>query len=214
MFRKRQKTIKNVTVVGVTGGIGCGKTTVASVFEEKGARLINADHIGHDLIASHQYIKRMLYEEFGEIILDEDRNINRVRLANIIFADHERLVKLNSIVHPILITKLRDKIKQGITELSNGIIVVDAALIVECKIQSLFDEIILLESPKRTRIARIRKERGYSVKEVEDRIKGQLIDKEKEKAATYVISNTKTLKDLRAETFKLVRKIKKQYKLD
>ena len=128
--------------VGLTGGIGCGKTTVAQMFGELGAKLINADAVGHEVIRKPEPAYEEILESFGKSLLGEDEEIDRGRLGEIVFADREKLRRLNAIVHPRIIERLNyysDKMAEAYPE---SILLVEAALIYEAKLDSWFDRII------------------------------------------------------------------------
>jgi dephospho-CoA kinase len=212
MFKRRSLT-NDITVIGVTGGIACGKSAVCNILAKRGAVIIDADSIGHDLLIQNTMIKRNIYETFGEIVLDADREIDRKRLGNIVFGNKKKLQQLNEIVHPHLLMKVRNYIDKFKRSLKEGIIVVNAALIVEWKITSLFDYIILVESLMAARIKRLVKDKGLTRKQANDRIKSQLPVKVKEKWADYIIKNDKTLREVRTQTLKIIKEIKKERKI-
>jgi dephospho-CoA kinase len=209
---KRRSLASDITVIGVTGGIASGKTAVCKILGQKRAVIIDADSIGHELLVKNPMIKRNIYETFGEIVLDANREIDRKRLGNFVFADKKRLQQLNEIVQPHLLMKVRNYIDKYKRSLKEGTIVVNAALIVEWKITSLFDFIILVEAPLPDRINRLIRDKGLTRKQAVDRIKSQLPVKVKEKFADYIVKNDKTLRQVRSQTLKIIKEIETKLK--
>ena len=105
------KQKKNKFVLGITGNIACGKSTVAAIFKTKDCQLIDADCLGHELLPMGTGVYRKIRKSFGQGILDPDNSINRVKLAKIVFSDKKALAKLNGIVYPVLIKEIKRLIK-------------------------------------------------------------------------------------------------------
>ncbi|HID93749.1 MAG TPA: dephospho-CoA kinase [bacterium (Candidatus Stahlbacteria)] len=184
-------------IIGITGGIGVGKSTVANLLKEKGATVIDADKIGWEILNQK---KEQLVEVFGRQILNKANQIDRKKLGKIVFEDHNKRKTLESLVHPLLLRELKKRIaKEG-----SKLIVVDCALIYEWGIQDWFDFIILVKSNLKTRVERL-KEKGYSLEEIKRRMKAQLPNCEK--SASFVIENEGSLARLRLRVEQIWEKI-------
>jgi dephospho-CoA kinase len=184
-------------LIGVTGGIACGKTEVAKVFQRKGAVVISGDQIGKEAAENNKTVLRQLVKTFGQSILKRDGTLNRRELGKIAFASNQGRDKLNEIVHPHLLRELRKKIGRLKGKRKSGNVVVDAALIVEWGLEKELDYLIFVESKREDKIGRLQKEKGYSEKEALDRIKSQLPEITKKRKADFVIRNDKGLAELR-----------------
>jgi len=189
-------------IIGITGGIGSGKTEVAKIFKKLGSKILSGDEIGKEVVEKNSSVLKKLVKSFGDEILNRDKNLNRRKLGKIAFSTVENRDKLNKIVHPYLLSNLMKKIKEY-RKKGSGIVVVDAALIIEWGLQKELDYLILVESALRNRIKRLKVNLGYSQKEAMNRIKVQIKDKTRRKYADFVIRNDKDLKELRRKTVSL-----------
>ena len=193
-------------VIGITGGIGVGKTEVAKVFEKLGAKIVSADRIGKEVAEKNPEVLRKLVKVFGKEILTRDDRLKRRRLGELAFSSVENRDKLNKIVHPYLLSSLRKKIK-GFKIKGKGILVVDAALIVEWGLQKELDYLVLVESTIKNRLNRLTESQGYTKKEALERIRIQLNDKTRRGYADHMIKNDRSLKDLKREVVLLWKKL-------
>jgi len=184
-------------LVGITGGIACGKTEVAKVFQEKGAIILSGDQIGREVVEKGGAVIEKLVRAFGETILRSDGSLDRRRLGRIAFASKESKDRLNDIIHPHLLEELRRRIQKLEEEAPEAVVVIDAALIVEWGLEKELDHLIFVESKEDNKIKRLQKEKGYSEKEAVDRIKSQLPDKVKEEKVDMIIRNDRGLAELR-----------------
>lgn len=184
-------------VIGITGGIGTGKSTVASLFKEKGATVIDADRIGWEILAQK---KEKLVTVFGEQVLNKFNQIDRKKLGKIVFKNHNKRKVLENLVHPLLLRELQLLIDKD----NSKSIVVDCALIYEWGIQNWFDFTILVKSNFETRVKRL-KGKGYSLDEIERRTGAQLPDCEKK--ASFFIKNEGSLARLRSQVDQIWEKI-------
>lgn len=193
-------------IIGITGGIGSGKTEVAKVFKKLGAKIISGDEIGKDVVEKNQIIMKRLVKTFGKVILTKNSKLNRRKLGEIAFSTAEGKNKLNRIIHPYLLSSLRKKIKEY-RKRKKGLVVVDAALIVEWGLQKELDYLILVKSSLLNRIKRLRNYTGYSQKEAMNRIKAQIKDRTRRRYADYIIRNDKDLKELRKKVLFLWKRL-------
>ena len=169
--------------LGLTGGIGSGKSTVAKMFEELGIPIYEADKRAKEL-QNQEPLKAKIKEVFGADIYIGNE-LNRKALAQIVFTNKENLEQLNQIVHPAVAIDFDHWLSSQTSEY----IIKEAAIIFEIKAESQYDKVILVTAPKDVRIGRVMQRDSAKKKDVEARIKNQLSDKEKMKMADFVISN-------------------------
>jgi len=193
--------------VGLTGGIGSGKSTVAKMLAELGAPSFDADKVGHDIYSPGRPAYKDVIAAFGETIVASDATIDRKKLGPIVFADPAQLKLLESIVHPRMFERMRDMVAELRAQGTAAPIVIEAAILIEAKWQPLFDEIWLVVAPREKVIARVEAERGLKREQTEARIKAQLSDDERRKHASLIIDNSGTIEDLRAKVEVLWREL-------
>ena len=183
--------------IGLTGGIGSGKSTVAALLEELGAVVIHADVVGHEVYLPQTEGWRRVTAAFGNEILKPDQTIDRQKLGAIVFRDRAALEQLNAIVHPLIYAEVERRIRS--LRASNVVspIVVEAAILIEANWLPLVDEVWLVVAGKDTVVQRLSSQRGLSPDEVSRRIEAQLSDAERRKFAHVVIENRGSVEDLR-----------------
>ena len=188
--------MKPITI-GLTGGIGSGKSTAAKILAELGAPAIDADKVGHEIYQPGAPAYQELIDAFGEGVLAPDRTIDRRKLGPIVFADPAALRRLNAIVHPKMYARMGEMVaamrRAGETRPN----VVEAAILIEANWQPLFNEIWLVTAARERVIERIERDRGLKPEQTEARIRAQLSDEERRKHATAEIRNDGTLEELR-----------------
>ena len=192
-------------IVGLTGGIASGKDTVAVMFNDLGAEIIDADKIANNLInaeISRDNISAKIVGFFGKDILNNSGRIDKKRLADIVFKDRKKLESLNRIMHPEIIRIIKEQITLQIA----SVIIINAPLIVEAEATSLVDKLIVVSVSMENQIARLRARSSLTREEACRRINAQLSIKEKEKFADFVIDNNNGLE----ETEKQVKKTWKE----
>lgn len=185
-------------VIGLTGGIASGKSTVSSLLKGLGAYIIDVDEVGRDVVEIGEKAYNEIVDYFGNEILLPDGEINRKALGHIVFSDKNKLNKLNSITHPHII----DRVKEVIAECkSKGIkvIVVDAAILIEMGLHTLCDIVWLVRVDRNTQLHRLMERDNYSYEEASNRIKAQFSDEKKSQFADVIIDNTGSLEELEAE---------------
>lgn len=193
-------------IIGITGGIGSGKTEVAKVFKKLGAKIISGDKIGKEVVEKNRSVLSKLLKEFGEEILSSNKKLNRRKLGEIAFSSVENRDKLNKIVHPYLLSDLKKQIREY-RKRGPGIVIIDAALIIEWGLQKELDYLILVESNLKNRLKRMKEYSGYSQKEALNRIKAQIDYKTKRRYADYIIRNDKDLRELNRKVVYLWEKL-------
>lgn len=194
-------------IVGVTGGIGAGKSRVCEVFAREGARVIEADEVGRQTVEDPAVL-RALAQAFGNDILDEQGALNRRELGRRAFASATARKRLNAIVWPSLGRRLREAAERLHSECPDRPVVVDAALILEWGDRhALCDALVAVTAPETRRIQRAMERKGLSEEEVRDRMASQLPESEKVAAADYVIENAGSLSDLESRAMAVWRQI-------
>lgn len=183
--------------IGLTGGIGSGKSTVAKILGEFGAPIIDADKVAHTTYAPGGAAYDAVVAAFGATILAPDRTIDRRKLGAIVFGNPDQLNKLTSIVWPATFQSIRAKINDLRASGAKTPIIVEAAILIEANWQPLFDEIWLVRASRQAVIDRIERQRGLKPAETEARIHAQLSDQERAKYASLVIDNNGSLDELR-----------------
>jgi dephospho-CoA kinase len=183
-------------VLGVTGGIGSGKSTVAALLRERGARVLDADRVVRTMYGGGE-IAQEIGVRFGADVLQADGAVDRAKLAEIVFADEAKLEELEGLVHPAVRERIRGSIDEWRREGFDGIGVVDAALLVETDHQYPLDALRVVTAPESLRIDRLRT-RGVSAEEARRRMEHQAPDDEKRERADFVIENEGTLTALSA----------------
>ncbi len=191
--------------IGVTGGIGSGKSTVAAMLRELGAAIINADQVGHRIYEQGTLCYREVVAAFTKDILAADGSIDRRKLGAIVFSDPAALGRLNSIVHARMFEQMRQTALEMRRRGEPAPIVIDAAVLIEANWQTLCDEIWVVVTSRERVIARIQRDRAMAPEQTEARIRAQLSDEERRKHATLVIDNNGTIEELRAKVAELWR---------
>jgi dephospho-CoA kinase len=198
--------------VGLTGGIACGKSTVAKMFAEFGAQIVDADVIVHELYRPGQETYQELIKHFGREIVKPDGEIDRAKLATIVF-DGGRVEELNKIVHPAVIRRQDQWMREIGANEPHAIIMVEAALIFEANARDRFDKILVVTCSPAQKITRFAHRSSMSEAqakaEVERRSKAQIPDDEKARRADFVIDNSGALD----ETYHQVERIYAELKV-
>ncbi len=177
--------------VGLTGGIACGKTTCANLFQSLGIEIIDADIIAREVVEKGQEALNKLVEVFSLKILNEDGSLNRKKLREIVFSDNEALAKLNSITHPIISKRLIEKLNNAKGPYAIAVV----PLLFEHNLQHLFDRILVLDCTYETQVQRIMQRDGSSIEIAKSIIAKQVDRDTRLKFANDVILNNDILKD-------------------
>ncbi len=188
-----------ITIIGITGGIGSGKSTVADMFGELGAEVLNADKLCHQLIKT-ETVKNKILETWPDIIDDNTGMIARKKLAELVFSNTENVKKLNNILHPLVIAQ----IEQRINELkNNSIVVIDAALIEESELSHICNFTVFVDTEKELRVERCTTDRNWDIKEIDKRERYQIDTRIKKVNADAIIYNDKSKEETKEQARKL-----------
>lgn len=194
-------------VIGLTGGIGSGKSTVSQFLAELGAVIINADKVGHEAFKPDTKLWLEVVDAFGRQILTPSGDIDRKKLGEIVFGSPESLAKLNQIMHPrmydIVKAQLEEYRRQGVE-----VVVLEAPLLIEANWTSLVDEVWVTIAAEATVLSRLREQKGLSGEEALARIRAQLSSEERVKQADVIIDTDCDLDELKARVRELWRRLR------
>lgn len=198
---------EDVILIAITGGIGCGQSTVAKFLEEKGVKIINADLMAHKVVNNDPEAKNEIRKNFGNKVFFRNGRLNRKLLGRIVFEDEAKTRFLNKIVHPRMVSRIIDEIEAARDSGQYRIVAIDAALIYEIHLEHMFDAVVVVASRLKNRIERIMARDGLSEKEIRDRIGKQIPIEEKVKWGDFVVNNNSTLEELKKQTHELHEKL-------
>ena len=189
-------------IVGVTGGIACGKSTVSALLVEKGAISINLDEIGHELLKRGGPVMDKLINAFGSDILEESGDVSRQKLGAIVFADKPARQCLNAIMHPPIGWQSRSEANRLVDEDRNRVVVIDVPLLIEGGTQDTVDVIVVVTASAEVQLKRlldrsVEQKRPLSQAEAQARIDSQMPLSEKAKHAHFIIDNDGNVEELR-----------------
>lgn len=197
---------KNI-IIGLTGGIASGKSTVSNILVERGYKVIDADKISREIVEINKPAYKKIVEFFGEEILLGDKSINRKLLGTIIFSDHKKRDVLNNITHPLVFEDIKDKIKEY--SVDNRVIFLDIPLLFEQydllkEHKIIMDEIWLVYVNKETQITRLMRRDNISKEEAILKIQSQMDIEHKRKMSSKIIDNNGDMESLREVVYKLM----------
>lgn len=185
--------------VGLTGGIGAGKSTVADLFSQKGAVVIRSDELARQVIEPQTPGFQQVIDRFGKEFVNSEGYIDRAKLAQIVFQDDAALKDLENIVHPLVRSRTNQIIDQHTSE---TIIVNEIPLLLEKKMESLFDFLVIVISSEKNRLERLA-QRGLTTEQATARMSKQVSDDERKAAADFLIVNDGNLDQLEADVEKI-----------
>jgi dephospho-CoA kinase len=181
-------------IIGLTGGIASGKSTVSEMLKKRGIPVIDADLIAREVVEVGKKAYTEIVNAFGKEILNEDLTINRARLGSIVFQNEDKREQLNSIVHPEVRLEMKRRQEQLISEGAKAV-VLDIPLLFESNLKHLVDKVIVVYTGEKNQLERLMKRNNFSKKEALSRINAQMPLKEKVKFADAVINNDGTLEE-------------------
>ena len=196
-----------MAVIGLTGGVASGKSTVSQMLAQLGAHIIDADLIARQVVEPGLPAWTEIVDTFGEGLLNPDRTLNRGKLGGIVFSDPEALAVLNRIVHPRVIAVENQQISEIRERYPGDLIVLDIPLLIETGGQSRVEKLIVVVADEEKQIERLVERNCLSREEAVKRIRTQMELKEKVKFADYVIDNNTTLANTHSQVEAIWREI-------
>ena len=195
-------------IVGLTGSVGTGKSTVTNFFRELGAYIIDWDELAREVTRPHLRAWKGIVEYFGRDFLNEDMTINRQKLAEMVFSDKEKVAKLNQIVHPEVF-KEDERITNEIKSLDpDALIIKDIPLLFELTRPVFVDKVVVVSASEQTQLRRL-EEKGMRREDAQSRIKAQLPLEEKIQSADFVINNDGSLEEAKKQVEEIYSLLKK-----
>ena len=198
-------------VIGLTGGIASGKSTVSLLLKDKGAVIIDADEIGKQILKPGKAARIKVIEHFGQQILNEKKDIDRKKLADLVFSNKKELEFLNSVTHPEIINEIKAQL-QYYRNLKTAVVIIDAALLIEVGLHTIVDEVWLVTVDEDTQLERLMaREKHLRMEQAISRIKAQMPQHEKIKYADRVIDNNGSIEDTKNQVDKIWREISQRW---
>ena len=177
-----------IPTIGIVGGIGSGKSTVALALQELGGFIVNGDSLGHEALCSPG-IKEKLIDHWGNAVFDASGEVDRRKLGRIVFADPAELKKLEGLVFPYIEKRIREEIAAARSRPTAKFIILDAAIMLETGWNRNCDKILFVDAPRELRLARLAEKRGWDANELERREKAQMPIEDKRRRSDAVIIN-------------------------
>jgi dephospho-CoA kinase len=193
--------------VGLTGSIGVGKSFVASVFEELGCHVVDADQTAREVVMPGTPGLKALTDAFGEEILQSDGTLDRKELGALVFADESQRQRLNHILHPFIIARQDEILNEWEREDPQGIGIVDAALMIESGGYRRFDKLIVVHCRPEVQLERLMRRDKLSRDEAQRRIDSQMPQEEKQKFADYLIDTSDGFEPTKAQTLRVYERL-------
>ena len=190
-------------IVGLTGGIGSGKSAAGKYFIELGIDVIDADHVSRNILDENTKAKDLFIKNFGESFLDQNNNIDRDLLRTEIFINKDKKDKLESIIHPIV----RDEITEFINQSESVYKIIMVPLIYETNSKDFYDKIIVIDSDESNQIERARQRDNKSKEDITNIINNQASREQRNSIADMIILNNSTLDDLKNQVIKIHQKL-------
>jgi len=184
---------------GLTGGIASGKSTVGHFLEALGAKIVDADRVGHELLHTSSSVRRQVVERFGTEILNAEGEIDRGRLGTVVFSDPQRLRELTLIVHPVLIAQVEELTAELCAAHPRAVVLVDAALIYEAGLANRFARILVAWCTPEQQVERLMAKTGLSRQDALRRMASQIPAEEKRRRSDYVVDCSGNLEQTRAQ---------------
>ena len=197
-------------LVGLTGGMGSGKSLAASYFKALGAQMIDADRISRELVAPGKPAWKEIIEEFGSNVLNPDQTLNRKQIAAIVFNDESKRKKLEDIIHLRVIVEERRLYEKYRQKNSRVLAVIDAALLIESGNYKNVDKVVVVQCGKEEQIRRVMERDGTARSEVENRLHSQMPLEEKVVFGDYILRNDDTRESLKSQVGELYRNLRDQ----
>jgi len=199
--------------VGLTGSIGVGKSYVAGVLGELGCYILDADQTAREVVAPGSPGLSAVVAAFGREILLSDGALDRQLLGSLVFADEKKRELLNSILHPHIIAKQDEQLREWETENADGIAVVDAALMIESGSYKRFDKLVVVHCRPEIQLKRVMNRNGLSREEAQKRIEAQMPQTAKQRFADYLIDTSEGFETTRKRTVQVYEELRRNSKI-
>lgn len=196
-------------VLGLTGNIGCGKSSLSNIFKKNEIHIIDADIISRQIFDDKRVLEDV-FKYFGEEIKNSDNTLNRKALGRIVFNDNNKLIQLNSLTHPRIRAKILNEV-ENIKLQGENIVLIDAALLVEGGYLEILDKLIVVVCDEEVQINRIQLRDNCSKQDALSRINSQISQREKSKYGDYIIDNSGTLMQLQKKADEFIKYMKENW---
>jgi len=197
-------------IVGLTGGIASGKSTIADMFKGEGAYIIDIDMISRDVVKPGKPAWQDVIHIFGKEVLNEDQTLNRKKVGDIVFSDAEKRKKLEEIIHPKITAETLMKINEIAKKDNQAIVIIDIPLLIETDKQDTVNKVVLVYTSPQGQIERLVKRDGLSLEDAHKRLTSQMPIENKKKYAHYIINNEEPLKKVQKRVKEIFRELKKE----
>lgn len=191
--------------VGLTGSIGCGKSSLSNILKKHDIPIIDADIKGREIYENKELL-RDIEKNFGSSVINKDGTLNRKNLGKIVFNDDYKLEKLNSLTHPVIQNMIKDDLNKY-EKFGKKIAVVDAALLIEAGFMNMLDTLVVVTCSEEVQLQRVVLRDNCSEEDAMGRIKSQMPQDEKVKYAEFVVDNSGTIEHLEKEAEKLIKSL-------
>lgn len=186
-------------IIGLTGGIASGKSTVSQMLEERGARIVDADQIAREVVLPDSPVLEQVVARFGQAILHADGTLNRPKLGEIIFNDRQAKLDLEQLLHPPIRHIIRQRVQKYEQEAPHKLVVADIPLLYESELEGMFPEVMVVYVPEAMQLTRLMERNQLSEEQALSRIKTQLSIETKKERADIVIDNSGSLQQTEAQ---------------
>ncbi len=198
----------NILKVGLTGGIGCGKSTISMIFKENNIPVIDADKISRQVLVKHPEILFQIRKSFGNEYFNENGEFLRRKMGNLIFSDKSKKFEYENIIMPNIFQDIFNEIDRY-NDMGEEICIIDAPTLIENKLHTHMDKVIVVIARDEIQIERVMKRDNFSKEETTIRINNQMSTKEKCKFADFIIDNSGDLQETQIEVMKIISKLKR-----
>ncbi len=185
-------------IIGLTGGIGSGKSTVSDILKEQGIPVVDGDRIAREVVEPHRPAYDEIVRVFGTEVLQRDGTLNRKRIGEIVFSDPEKLSMLNSITHKEIYRVILERL-ESLKETGTTLVFLDVALLFETGFDQLTDRVWVVDAPDAVRVERIQKRDGLREEEILKRIQSQMSREMRNTKGDLVLDNSKGREELKAQ---------------
>ncbi|MEK8126757.1 dephospho-CoA kinase [Paenibacillus filicis] len=181
--------------IGLTGGIACGKSTVAAMLVRRGALLVDADRIAREVVEPHTPVLAQVIERFGADLLLPDGSLNRKKLGERVFGDESARRDLEGLLHPPIRATMRERMRSYQEEHPDKLVVVDIPLLYESGLQAMVEQVLVVYVPREVQLSRLIARDGMTLEQAEKRLNAQMPIEEKKRLADILIDNTGSLEE-------------------